>query len=172
MSSPAQATPDPAPFPSDASGTVLLVDDEEMVLAALRTFLELQTRWRVLEDTSPERALERLATEEIDVVIADFMMPAMDGITFLRRVRDVKPHVSRILLTGYADVENAIRAINEAGLYYYLQKPWNNDHLRVVIRNGMERSSLVNELDSRISALEHANEELLEVRQRLLRMFL
>jgi response regulator RpfG family c-di-GMP phosphodiesterase len=163
---------DARPLPLDAPGTVLLVDDEEMILVALRTFLELQTQWRVLDDTSPERALERLAVEQIDVVVADFMMPGMDGITFLQRVRDVKPHVSRILLTGYADVENAIRAINEAGLYYYLQKPWNNDHLRVVIRNGMERSSLVNELDSRISALENANEELLEVRQRLLRMFL
>lgn len=156
---------------SDA-GTVMIVDDEQMVLTALRTFLELETPWSVLEFTSPEAALEALPNERIDVVVADFMMPVMDGISFLKEARTLKPHVSRILLTGYADVQNAIRAINEAGLYHYLEKPWDNEHLRMVIRNGMERSSLVNELDSRISALEEANVELLDVRSRLIRMFL
>jgi putative two-component system response regulator len=154
------------------AGTVMIVDDEEMVLTALRTFLELETPWAVREFTSPRAALEALSTERIDVVLADFMMPDMDGISFLKEVRGQKPHVSRILLTGYADVGNAIRAINEAGLYHYLEKPWDNEHLRMVIRNGMERSSLVNELDARISALEQANGELLEVRSRLIRMFL
>jgi putative two-component system response regulator len=154
------------------SGSVFLVDDEEMVLTALKTFLELETSYSVRDFTSPEAALELLDDEHVDVVVADFMMPGMDGISFLKEVRSRKPHVSRILLTGYADVENAIRAINEAGLYYYLEKPWDNEHLRLVIRNAMERTTLVNELDSRISALESANEELLEVRQRLIQMFL
>jgi len=159
-------------MPDARQGTVLLVDDEEMVLTALRTFLELETPYAVMEFTSAAAALEALDEESVDVVVADFMMPEMDGISFLREVRSRKPHVSRILLTGYADVENAIRAINEAGLYYYLEKPWDNDHLRLVIRNALERTSLVNELDARISALENANEELLEVRQRLIQMFL
>ncbi len=153
-------------------GTVFLVDDEEMVLAALQTFLELETAYTVRNFTSPEEALEAVKSEPVDVVVADFMMPDMDGISFLKEVRALKSHVSRILLTGYADVENAVRAINEAGLYYYLEKPWDNEHLRMVIRNGMERSALVNELDARISALENANEELSEVRKRLIRMFL
>lgn len=152
--------------------TVLVVDDEEMVAAALRGFLELETSYRVLTFTSPVRALEAFAEEVVDVVVADFMMPELDGIEFLRRIREQRPHTTRILLTGYADIGNAIRAINEAGLYYYLQKPWDNEHLRLVIRNGMERSSLINELDSRISALEHANEELFDIRRRLIRAFL
>jgi putative two-component system response regulator len=159
-------------MPERQSGTVFLVDDEEMVLTALRTFLELETSYSVKDFSSPGEALEAVASESVDVVVADFMMPEMDGISFLKEVRARKPHVSRILLTGYADVENAIRAINEAGLYYYLEKPWDNDHLRLVIRNGMERSALVNELDSRITALESANEELFEVRKRLIQMFL
>lgn len=159
-------------MPEKSSGTIMVVDDEEMVATALRTFLELETNYDVIDFTSPVEALEAFDREAIDVVMADFMMPEMDGITFLKAIRDKKPHVSRILLTGYADVENAIRAINEAGLYYYLQKPWDNEHMRLVIRNGMERSSLVNELDNRISALEHANEELYEVRKRLIQMFL
>jgi putative two-component system response regulator len=151
--------------------TVILVDDEEMVATAIRSFLELETDYRVLTFTSPETALERLETERAQVVIADFMMPTMDGITFLRVVRERLPFTTRILLTGYADKENAIRAINEAGLYYYLEKPWDNEHLKLVVRNGIERSSLFNELDSRVSALEAVNKELFDIRTRLIRAF-
>jgi DNA-binding NtrC family response regulator len=152
--------------------TVMLVDDEEMVATALRSFLELETSYRVLTFTSPVKALESLEQQRIDVVVADFMMPEMDGVAFLRCVRERRPHTSRILLTGYADIDNAIRAINEAGLYYYLQKPWDNEQLKIVIRNGVERSALVNELDARISALENANHELFDIRRRLIQAFL
>jgi response regulator RpfG family c-di-GMP phosphodiesterase len=99
-------------------------------------------------------------------------MPEMDGITFLRQIRDLNPQTTRILLTGYADKENAIRAINEVGLYYYLEKPWDNEHLKLVIRNGIERSTLFNELSSRVEALEKANEELQGFRERLVKAFL
>jgi DNA-binding NtrC family response regulator len=152
--------------------TVLLVDDEEMVATALRSFLELETAYRVLTFTSALEALAAFDAERVDVVVADFMMPQMDGVAFLRHVRERRPHTTRILLTGYADIENAIRAINEAGLYYYLQKPWDNEHLKLVVRNGVERSALVNELDARISALEQSNQELFHIRRRLIQAFL
>jgi DNA-binding NtrC family response regulator len=152
--------------------TVMIVDDEVMVATALRSFLELETPYRVLTYTSPTEALAALQTESVDVIVSDYMMPDMDGVTFLRNARDSRPLTSRILLTGYADKENAIRAINEVGLYYYLEKPWNNDHLRLVIRNGIERSSLFTELDSRVAALEDANKELYGMRRRLMQAFL
>lgn len=152
--------------------TVLIVDDEEMVSTALRSFLELETSYRIMTFTSPAQALEDAREERVNVVIADFMMPEMDGITFLRQFREMNPQATRILLTGYADKENAIRAINEAGLYYYLEKPWSNEHLKLVIRNGVERSSLFNELDSRVRALEGAHKELYEIRRRLVQAFL
>lgn len=150
---------------------VYIVDDEEMVGLALQSFLQLETAYDIRTFTSPTRALEALEAEPAGVIIADFMMPELDGISFLRRCRDVHPVATRILLTGYADKENAIRAINEAGLYYYLEKPWDNDHLKLIVRNGMERSSLFNELDSRVSALEDANRELYDIRRRLIRAF-
>lgn len=152
--------------------TVMLVDDELMVLTALRSFLELETTYRVLSYTSPLTALEALAEEPVDVIIADFMMPELDGISFLREARAARPMATRILLTGYADKENAIRAINEAGLYYYLEKPWSNEHLKLVVRNGIERSALFTELDMRVSALELANRELYQIRHRLIQAFL
>ena len=156
---------------SSTGARVIVVDDEPMVAAALRSFLQLETSYEVETFTKPAAALEAVQAQHAHVVIADYMMPEMDGITFLKQVREVRPLASRILLTGYADKDNAIRAINEAGLYYYLEKPWNNDHLRVVIRNGIERSALFNELDARVSALEGANEELVQMRRRLAQAF-
>jgi DNA-binding NtrC family response regulator len=157
---------------SDLTPKVMVVDDEEMVATALRSFLELETAYDVVTFTSPRDALEFIEHEHLHVVIADFMMPQMDGITFLKAVRAQNPQTTRILLTGYADKANAIRAINEAGLYYYLEKPWDNEHLKLVVRNGVERSSLYTELDARISALEASNRELNEIRRRLAQAFL
>ncbi len=156
----------------EATGTVMLVDDERMVLTALRSFLQLETPYQVLSFTSAPEALECLGSERADVVIADFMMPGMDGVRFLTEVRNRYPATTRILLTGYADKENAIRAINEAGLYYYLEKPWDNEHLRLVVRNGMERASLFRDLDVKVNALESANQDLAEIRKRLIRALL
>lgn len=63
------------------------------------------------------------------------------------------PEVSKILLTGYADKENAIKAINEIGLYRYIEKPWNNDDLIINIKNGIERSYLLSELRKKFLSL-------------------
>ena len=152
--------------------TVMLVDDEEMVLSAIRSFLELETPYRVLTFSSAQPALAALREEPVDVIIADFLMPEVDGITFLKASREVQPFASRVLLTGYADKENAIRAINEASLYYYLEKPWSNEHLKLVVRNGIERAALFSELEMRVNALEQAHHELHDIRKRLIQAFI
>ncbi|MEE9134019.1 MAG: response regulator [Gemmatimonadota bacterium] len=153
----------------EKNATILIVDDEEMVTSSLRSFLQLETPYRIQTFTSPVEALQWLDGEPIDVVIADFMMPRMDGITFLKEVREKRPEATRILLTGYADKENAIRAINEAGLYYYLEKPWDNDQLQVIIRNGVERATLFRQLDEKVSELESAHGDLAGIRNRLIK---
>jgi DNA-binding NtrC family response regulator len=151
--------------------TVMIVDDEEMVVGSIQSFLELDTEHAVLPFTSPFAALERLEAESVNVIVADFMMPEMDGVTFLTSARERRPEASRILLTGYADKQNAIRAINEAGLYQYLEKPWDNDALELVIRNAVERSVLFADLDARVAELERANAELSGFRERLIQAF-
>ena len=156
----------------NALATVAIVDDEPMVTTALRAFLELELPYRVVCFESPHAALEALAREPVQVVIADFMMPELDGIEFLRRVRESCPFATRILLTGYADKANAIRAINEVGLYYFLEKPWSNEQLQLIVRNGVERSELFTQLDARVSALEAANRDLALLRRRLVEAFL
>lgn len=156
----------------EPTGRVALVDDEEMVLTSIESYLQLETSHEVLTYTSPEAALRSLEEAIVDVVVADFMMPAMDGITFLKRVRQTRPRVTRVLLTGYADKENAVRAINEVGLYQYLEKPWKNEDLKLIIQNGIERARLIRDLEDRMEALEEANTELSELRRRLIETFL
>ena len=126
--------------------SILIVDDEQMVLTSLESFLSLETDYQVQTFLSPQEALEYAKENDIHLVISDYLMPDMDGISFLGQVRDLKPDVTRIILTGYADKENAIKAINEVGLFQYLEKPWDNDDLLLVVRNGLDKQELVSTL--------------------------
>ena len=96
-----------------------------------------------------------------------FCLNGLSSDAFLSEVKNLYPEVSRILLTGYADKENAIRAINEVGLYRYIEKPWSNDDLIINIKNGIERSYLLNQLRQKISELEIAKKELEKYSQNL-----
>jgi DNA-binding NtrC family response regulator len=151
--------------------TVLIVDDEEMVLTSLSTYLTLETDYEVVTFTSAARALEWLVEHDTGVIISDFLMPEMDGITFLTRARDLRPDVPRVLLTGYADKENAIKAINEVGLYQYVEKPWDNDDLRLVIRNGLEKKQLLVKLTQKVNQINAAYSELEGIQQEIRKAF-
>ncbi len=151
--------------------TVMVVDDEEMVVSSLRFFLELETAYEVAAFTSPAEALHYLAEHDVDVVVSDYLMPEMDGLRFLARVREIRPVVPRIILTGYADKENAIKAINEIGLYQYLEKPWNNEDLRIILRNGIERKRLLQRLEEKVTEINRAYGELQGIQQELLKAF-
>ena len=98
------------------SAVVMVVDDEEMVTKTLSTYLQLETDYEVLTFQSPQMALEQLRNKPVDLVISDFLMPEMDGLQFLGEVAKMHPNIARILLTGYADKENAIKAINEIAI--------------------------------------------------------
>ena len=152
---------------------ILLVDDEEMILKSIKSFLAVETDYRLLSYTSPLKALEDLEKiKKVDLVISDYLMPEMDGISFLAEVKKRFPLVPRILLTGYADKENAIKAINNVGLYQYIEKPWNNDDLRLVIRNGIEKTALLNQLEDKIREVEKVHKELNTVHKEILRVFM
>ncbi|MFQ5863890.1 MAG: PP2C family protein-serine/threonine phosphatase [bacterium] len=150
---------------------VMVVDDEEMVTKTLSTYLQLETDYRVLAFQSPLEALQTLKQRPADLVISDFLMPEMDGLQFLSEVNNMYPEVPRILLTGYADKENAIKAINEVGLFQYIEKPWDNEHLKLVIRNGLANKNLKAILNEKIHELDQAllERETLSQRNDLLR---
>ncbi len=142
------------------TGLIVVVDDEKIVTSAFKTLLKVEGFGNAHFFNNPEEALEFLKSNTPDLVISDFLMPEMNGLEFLSEVKKMYPEVSKILLTGYADKENAIRAINEVGLYRYIEKPWDNDDLILNIRNGIERSYLLSELRKKIAELEAAKKEL------------
>ncbi len=151
--------------------TVAIVDDEEMVLTSLSSFLALETDYEVRTFLSANEALDFIKDNSIDIVISDYLMPEMDGITFLGRVRDLRPEVPRIILTGYADKENAIKAINEVGLYQYIQKPWDNEDILIVLRNGLEKQQLMKKLHQKIDEINKAYADLQGLHREIVKTF-
>jgi DNA-binding NtrC family response regulator len=153
-------------------GRLVIVDDEDMVLSSLDSFLGLETDYEIRTFTSPGEALAYAQEKDIDLVISDYLMPEMDGITFLARFKKLQPHAPRILLTGYADKENAIKAINEIGLFQYIEKPWDNDQLLIVLRNALEKRFLFQALQDKISEIETAEGRLEGLRKDILKTFI
>ncbi|MBY0449728.1 MAG: response regulator [Cyanobacteria bacterium] len=148
-------------------GHIMIVDDEAMVTASLKTMLQLDTPYEITCFNNPKSALEYIAKGNSpqqsslpDVIISDFLMPEMDGIQFLTQVKQLLPETTLILLTGYADKENAIAAINTVGIYRYIEKPWDNDDIKVGIQNGIERARLLAHLRQSIADLQEAHTSL------------
>ena len=112
--------------------SLLLVDDEDGVRAALRRALRGE-RYEILEAASGRAGLEILRARPVDVIIADNLMPAMNGLEFLCAARMVRPDSVRLILTGHADLETAVRAINEGSVFRFLAKPWDTQALKVLL---------------------------------------
>lgn len=144
-------------------GTIVIVDDEEMVLTSLSSYFALETDFEIVQFTSPNEALKYIESNDIDLVISDQMMPGMDGITFLTHVRKLKPEVPRYLLTGYADKENAIKAINNVALDKYIEKPWDNDRLRMLVVSGIEKRQTMKRLQQKIAEMNSMYQEIQEL---------
>jgi len=153
--------------------TVAIVDDEEMVTTSISTLFMLETDYDVLTFNSPSEALEELEDTQIDLVISDYLMPGeMTGVDFLIEVKKLQPEATRILLTAYADKNNAIRAINELGLYQYVEKPWDNDDLLLLVRNGLERGKILKLLMSKSEELGLTRGKLEQIQNEILKTFI
>ncbi len=139
---------------------IIVVDDDNIVLSTLKMLLEIEGFSNVNYFDKPENALEYIKENTPELVLSDFLMPDMNGIEFLSEVNKLYPDVSTILLTGYADKENAIKAINTVGIYKYIEKPWDNADLLLSIKNGLERSGLICELNQKIEELSQAKMQL------------
>lgn len=143
-----------------AQRLIYLVDDDPLVVASLGSLLELETPHRVRRFTASDDALAAMRDESPDLIVSDLTMPGIDGLELLERSRAIRPHAARIILTGYADKESAVRAINDAGIYQYVEKPWDNTQLLVTVDNALEHVRLERELRATVEALGKRNREL------------
>lgn len=133
--------------------TLLIVDDEPNIITGLKRQLR-QEDYTIFSANSAESGLNVLNEQDIGVVLSDQMMPKMDGITFLELVKKDKPDVVRVLLTGYASLENAKKAIQRCQIFEYLTKPWSGEKLKQTINRAFEHYNLTIE-NRRLQKLTH-----------------
>lgn len=115
---------------------ILFVDDEERILRSLA--LQFRRHYDVLTESDPLRALQRLREEHIHVLVSDQRMPQMSGAQLLAEAREIAPNTLRILLTGYSDLDAAVEALNNGGIFRYLTKPWDQQEMAFTLRQAAE----------------------------------
>jgi len=129
-----------------ARHTILVIDDEAGILNALKRALR-QEPYEVLTAQSAAAGLALLKQTPVHLVLSDQNMPAVDGLTLLKLVQQQFPAVLTIMLTGNSDIDVAVRAINEAGVYKFIRKPWDDEELKITIRRALESLDLILERD-------------------------
>jgi signal transduction histidine kinase len=150
-----------------ATGRLLVVDDEESVAVTMGAILEMDG-YHVAMSTSGADAIKKLRESPFDLVLTDLRLDDADGLSIISEVCRVQPDAVSIVLTGYASLESAIKALRE-GAYDYLIKPCDVDELRAVVARGIERHELGMQLKARLADLEAANGTIHELNQDLQR---
>ena len=113
--------------------TILYVDDESNNLVSFKALFRM--KYKVLTENGAEEARKILETTPVNIIITDQRMPFMTGVEFLESILSVHPDPIRILLTGFADMNAVIEAVNKGKIFHYLSKPWNEDELDKTIQD-------------------------------------
>jgi response regulator RpfG family c-di-GMP phosphodiesterase len=119
---------------------ILLVDDEPNVLRALSRLLK---SYQLVTFTCGEDALQSAKERTYDLVISDYRMPGLDGVEFLTFFKVLQPDAVRIILTGYADLKGIQQAINDAEVFRFINKPWNNFEILNAVTRGLEHQQIL-----------------------------
>lgn len=139
-----------------ARHTLLIVDDEAEVLASLRALFRRE--YRVLVAERGAAGLEILRHEDVHVVVSDQRMPDMNGADFLAHVAREFPDIIRLMITGYADLDSVIDAINRGHVFRYIAKPWEPADIESAVRQAAEQFELIAERGRLLKKLEEANQ--------------
>jgi diguanylate cyclase (GGDEF)-like protein len=138
--------------------SLLVVDDEPYILPTLAALLAGE--FEVLTAESADAAEAVFSRRSVDLILTDQKMPRRTGVQLLEWVRQHFPHTVRLLMTGYAELEDAVEAINRGHIYHYLLKPWHTEELLQVLRNAAEKFQLERSRDELLDELRRVNAEL------------
>ncbi len=130
---------------------ILLVDDEPLILKALVRLLQRTPclcdgrlfKLELVTFTDPSKALEYVRNHPVSLVLSDYRMPGMDGVELLTAIKTLQPDTSRIIISGYADLNALINAINRAHIYRFVAKPWNDYELVSTIGQALRHRQLM-----------------------------
>jgi len=140
---------------------LLLVDDEPNILKALKRLLRRDGYTILLADGGAE-ALQILEQEPVNVIVSDHRMPVMTGIEFLAQVKQKYSDITRIVLSGFSDLDTITEAINEGNIYKFLAKPWDDTQIRTTIKEAFEQNELRIENSRLTEELTKANAGLIQ----------
>jgi len=156
------------PFSSDQAkpAVLLFVDDEANVLKALRRLFHSESYEIHLAPGGTE-GLNILRQHAVDLIISDMRMPEMSGAEFLAQAFELWPETVRILLTGYADLQSTIDAVNKGRIFSYCNKPWNDEELKLLVRNALEQKRLKEESERLSTIIRLQNDELKTLNEHL-----
>ncbi|MGD9160916.1 MAG: response regulator [Desulfobacteraceae bacterium] len=146
--------------------TILCVDDEENILNALKRLLRKEG-YTLKTAKSGVEGLEIVKNDDIHLVICDQRMPDMGGTEFLAKVKDEYPDVIRVILTGYTDVDSISESVNKGHIYKFLLKPWNDQNLKLEIRQCIEQYKLAQTNTKLQDKIVEQNKELRKVNENL-----
>ena len=146
--------------------TLLLVDDEENIIASLRRLLR-RDGYHIITANSGAQGLQRLAENKVDVIISDQRMPGMTGVEFLRRAKELYPETVRLSLSGYTELQSITDAINEGSVYKFLTKPWDDERLRGHVNEAFRQKEMADENRELGVRLQTVNSELAAVNVRM-----
>lgn len=153
-------------IPSPGPANLLFVDDEPNILKSLKRLFR-SAEYNILLAENGEEGLRILNQTAIDLVISDMRMPQMDGAEFLSRVAESWPSTIRILLTGYSDLDSTIVAVNQGKIYSYCSKPWEDNELKILVNNALEKKRLLDEREQLFEVINRQNQELKELNDQL-----
>ena len=145
---------------------LLFVDDEINILKALRRLFR-GSEFHVQIAESGAEGLAILEQSDIDLVISDMRMPHMNGAEFLAQVAERWPETVRVLLTGYADIESTVAAVNKGRIYCYISKPWEDNELKILVNNAVEQKRLRDERQRLFAIIGRQNAELKDLNTHL-----
>jgi signal transduction histidine kinase len=140
---------------ANGRGNLLVIDDEEEILKAL--YRQFRRSYHVYTANSAAEGLRIMTETPIQVIISDQRMPGMNGAEFFGKVKTEYPDAMRLLLTGYADIQAMISAINDGNIYRYIVKPWDPVELDTVVREAFERYNLIVQNRRLMTELREAN---------------
>lgn len=138
--------------------TILIVDDEQHVLNSINR--TLRHDYNIILSLDGKSALQVLREQEVSAILADQRMPGLSGSGFFREAIKIQSDATRVLITGYADIEAVIQSVNDGQIYYYIEKPWEPDDLKLVMKRAVERYQLIKENKELLHELEIANQQL------------
>jgi response regulator RpfG family c-di-GMP phosphodiesterase len=155
-----------APYPTPSPGSILLVDDEPVVLGATKSALEI-AGYPTVACQSVTEALALVKAREFAVIMSDQRLPEMTGLDFLIACRGIRPESTRILVTSMIDLGTIIGAVNRGEIYRFIQKPWIQEDLIAAVRNAMQRYELMTANAALLSERERLNQSLTRANQNL-----